>query len=195
MQHHKTPDPISTQFVGPTHNYFTMQFVITSLYCVAITSPAGKGKPTRRCDLFRLAFPEWLKNPGQLLTGRPFSSKVSQRSYYLMLIDLPLSSGAKGLRLRKLLLVKFNSRGLTLYFSKFTDLLSNLKESQAGSLSLQHTHRRAHTRTHITNATASWASQLCPSWRRLTYLRKYLWPVAVKVISHPGGSGSSSVTS
>lgn len=30
---------------------------------------------------------------------------------------------------------------------------------------------------------------------RLTYLRKYLWPVAVKVISQPGGSGSSSVTS
>lgn len=52
VQHHKTPDPISTQFVGPTHNYFTMQFVITSLYCVAITSPAGRGKPTRRCDFF-----------------------------------------------------------------------------------------------------------------------------------------------
>lgn len=27
------------------------------------------------------------------------------------------------------------------------------------------------------------------------WLRKYLWPVAVKVISQPGGSGSSSVTS
>lgn len=103
VQHHKTPDPISTQFVGPTHNYFTMQLVITSLCCVAITSPAGRGKPTRRCDLFRLAFPEWLKNPGHLLTGRTFSSKVSQRSCYLMLIDLALRLGAKGLRSWKLL--------------------------------------------------------------------------------------------
>lgn len=76
VQHHKTPDPISTQFVGPTHNYFTMQLVITSLCCVAITSQAGRGEPTRRRDLFRLAFPEWLKNPGHLLTGLPFSSNV-----------------------------------------------------------------------------------------------------------------------
>lgn len=65
--------------------------------------------------------------------------------------------------------------------SSFPDLWESIVE--------RHSIIHSHTRTR-----AGGVVTVRPGSRR-TYLRKYLWPVAVKVISQPGGSGSSSVTS
>lgn len=66
----------------------------------------------------------------------------------------------------------------------------------ASQILWKETWKDTHARMHASQqACAPWAPGLCPPDFGLTYLRKYLWPVAVKVISQPGGSGSSSVTS
>lgn len=40
VRHSKTPDPISTEFICPAHNYCTTQLLITSPCCVPITLPS-----------------------------------------------------------------------------------------------------------------------------------------------------------
>lgn len=88
-----------------------------------------------------------------------------------------------------LLLIPYTSniQGSTPFFLLASQIFG--KESRKDTPS-DHTH--THKRAHLGIGTLG---PLPLPRSRLTYLRKYLWPVGVKVISQPGGSGSSSVTS
>lgn len=69
--------------------------------------------------------------------------------------------------------------------SSFPDLSErNVEDTRTRARACTHPNKHAHP-----------GHRDCAPDFGLTYLRKYLWPVAVKVISQPGGSGSSSVTS